>query len=311
MTGMGASPLKIVAHQPEIWDLIDETAELELLTDGLRFGEGPIWNPLEQCLYFSSIGQDRRLRWTDDSGAVEVNNPNNRGNGMTYDADLNLLICEHSTSVLAREREGVREIVAAKFEGAELNSPNDVIVSKDGTIWFTDPFYGRVDHVFGESRPRELDFCGVFRARPGGELELVDRELNEPNGLCLAPGESVFYVNDSLTGEVWAHDLDEAGTLSNRRVFASGMRGARIKDGIVDGMKCDRHGNVWVTGPGGIWVHSPAGELLGVIEFPETVGNMHWGGPRWDQLYVCTWRSLFRVQTRVEGSVEPFMRVTP
>jgi gluconolactonase len=298
----------VVASSPVLLDLIDPSAELELLADTLRFGEGPVWNAREQCLYFSSIGQDRRLRWSERAGVTEVNSPNNKGNGMTYDADLNLLICEHATSVVARERAGVREIVADSYQGKELNSPNDVVVAADGSVYFTDPFYGRLDHVFGLKRDLQLDFCGVYRAGQDGGLTLLDRELREPNGLCFSPDEAVLYVNDSKTGEIWAYDHLPGGGVANKRLFAGGMRTDRLRDGIVDGMKCDVHGNVWVTAPGGLRVFTPAAECLGVIESPEIIGNFHWGGPGWDQLFICTWHALYRLQTRVTPALEPFMR---
>jgi gluconolactonase len=298
----------VQADSPGLRDLIDLSAEPELITDTLRFGEGPVWNEYEQRLYFSSIGQDRRLRWSEREGVTEVKSPNNKGNGMTYDADMNLLICEHATSVVARENAGVREVVAAAYEGKELNSPNDVVVATDGSIYFTDPFYGRLDHVFGLKRDRQLDFCGVYRVGPDGGIELLDEELKEPNGLCFSPDESVLYVNDSKTGEIWAYDHLALGRVANKRLFAGGMRTDRLRDGIVDGMKCDLHGNVWVTAPGGLWVFTPGAERLGVIGSPEIIGNFHWGGPHWDQLFMCTWHALYRLQTTVTPAREPFMR---
>ena len=145
---------------------------------------------------------DVRRRWDPESGVAEVRRPSNKCNGMTYDADLNLIVCEHATSSLVRERpDGGREILASHFEGKELNSPNDVCVHSDGSIYFTDPWYGRMPG-FGVERPRELGFQGVYRVRTDGALELlVDRDLfDQPNGLCFSPDEKRLYVNDTEEG---------------------------------------------------------------------------------------------------------------
>ena len=182
--------------------------------------------------------------------------PSNKCNGLTYDADLNLLVCEHVTSSLVRERpDGTRETIASHFEGKELNSPNDVCVHSSGAIFFSDPWYGRMP-VFGEERERELGFQGVYRLVEGGEPELVvgRDDYEQPNGICFSPDESLFYVNDTPGAYIDVYDAAADGTPSNRRRFFSGVGSGVIEEGIPDGMKCDERGNVWVTGPGGIWV---------------------------------------------------------
>jgi gluconolactonase len=231
---------------------------------------------------------------------------------MTYDADLNLLVCEHVTSVLMRERtDGSREVVAREFEGEELNSPNDVVVHSSGAIYFTDPWYGR-QPVYGLPRKRRLDFQGVYRVLPGGgELELVvgRDDFDMPNGLCFAPDETSLYVNDSEQGFIKVYDAAPDGSLSNGRVLIDGVYGGGSKDGgALDGMKCDERGNIWVTGPGGVWVISPAGEHLGTIRTPENAGNLGWGGEDWHTLFVPATSSLYTIRTIVGPRREPYMQ---
>ncbi len=185
------------ALRPEFEDLIDPDAPVVQLGTGFTFTEGPIWHPVDHYLLFSDMPADVRRRWDAESGVVEVRRPANKCNGMTYDAELDLIVCEHATSLLVRERpDGRREVLASHFEGQELNSPNDVCVRSDGSIYFTDPWYGRMPG-FGVERPRQLGFQGVYRVPPGGGAPqlLIDRELfDQPNGLCFSPDEKLIYV---------------------------------------------------------------------------------------------------------------------
>jgi gluconolactonase len=195
-------------------------------------------------------------------------------------------------------------VIASHYEGKELNSPNDVIVAADGSIYFTDPPGGRTA-AWGVEREQELDFMGVFRLSQAGELELVG-QFEFPNGLCLSPDESRLYVNETTRERILVLDLAPDGSVSNRRVFADGI-GPRAL-GTVDGMKCDEHGNVWVTGPGCIEVLDPEGGRLGKLPLPERPLNLHWGGPDWSWLFVTTTTSLYRFKTTTRGRLEPFMR---
>jgi gluconolactonase len=291
-------------------DLVDPNAEAEQVATGFTFTEGPIWNAQEQTLYFSDMPGDVRRRWSEADGVREVMRPSNQGNGMTYDAEGNLLVCEHTTSLLVRERpDGARETVASHFEGKELNSPNDVLVRSDGSIYFSDPWYGRMP-VFGLERERELGFQGVYRVPPGGgdpELVVGRDEYEQPNGLCFSPDESLLYVNDSPGAFIKVYDVNADGSLSNGRMFFEGIGSGIIEDGIPDGMKCDERGNVWVTGPGGIWVISSEGERLGLIEVPENTGNLTWGGEDWHTLFIPSSTSLYRIRTKVGPRREPYM----
>lgn len=299
------------ALDPAFSKLIDEHAPVRQLGSGFTFTEGPIWHPVEQHLLFSDMPADVR-RKLDRSGVREVQNPSNKGNGMTYDAGLNLLVCEHSTSSVVRfTPDGTRTVLASHFEGRELNSPNDICVKSDGSIWFTDPWYGRMPG-FGVERPRELGWQGVFRLppnhRPGDEPELmVDRyTFNMPNGLTFCPTEDRLFVNDTEQANIRVYDID-GDRLTNGRIFASGIKDS-LKPGVPDGMKCDAQGNVWVTAPGGLWVYTINGKLLGKVAIPELAANLHWGGPDWRTLYVCATTSVYAVETKVGPRNEPFMR---
>lgn len=300
------------ALDPEFRQLIDEHAPVRQAGSGFIFTEGPIWHPLEQYLLFSDMPGDVRRRM-DRSGVREVMRPSNKGNGMTYDADLNLIVCEHATSSVARFRpDGTREVLCSHFEGRELNSPNDICVKSDGSIWFTDPWYGRMPH-YGVERQRDLGWQGVFRLppghRPGDEPQLVvDRyTFTQPNGLCFCPDESKLYVNDTEQANIRVHDVQNDGTLKNGRVFASGIRDSLLP-GVPDGMKCDAEGNIWVTAPGGLWVYAPDGRHLGRVSIPELPANLHWGGADWRTLYVCASTSVYAVDVKVGPRAEPFMR---
>ena len=290
--------------------LIEEGARVECVATGFTFTEGPIWHPKDKYLLFSDMPGDVRRKYTPGEGVVEVKNFSNKGNGMTYDAELNLLICEHVTSCVVRQSpDGSREIIAQEFEGEELNSPNDVVVHSSGAIYFSDPWYGRFPG-FGHPRKRRLGFQGVYRIPAGGgDLELVvDRdEFDMPNGLCFSPDESLLYINDTPRAHIKVWDMNPDGSLSNGRMFFQGIGSGVIEEGIPDGMKCDERGNIWVTGPGGIWVISAEGEHLGVIDVPENTGNLSWGGDDWHTLFIPSSTSLYSLRTTVGPRHEPYM----
>ena len=296
-------------RRSEFTSLVDADAPVRSIGSGFEFTEGPIWHPVEHHLLFSDMPGDVRRRWDESGGVREVARPANKCNGMTYDAELNLIICEHSTSSLVRLRSsGEREVLASHFEGKELNSPNDVCVRSDGSIYFSDPWFGRMPG-FGVERPRELGWQGVFRVSPSGALDLVvDRRLfDQPNGLCFSPDESRLYINDTTRALIRVFDVAADGSLSRGRLFAQGIRSSR-EAGVPDGMKCDEKGNVWLTAPGGIRIYSPDGAQLGTVRIPEMPANLHWGGPEWRTLFVCATTSVYAVETKVGPHIEPFMR---
>src|SRR5580693_2993607 len=194
-------------------ELIDEAAEPVQLATGFGFVEGPVWNPREQCLYFSDIRADARRRWSQRDGDTVARQPNDKGNGMTYDAAMALITCQHGTSQVTREADGRVQVIASHYRGKELNSPNDVVVSRSGAVYFTDPTFGRTREDIGVLRDQELDFQGLFRVTAGGELELLDDEYNQPNGLCFSPAEDVLYVNDCRDHLIVRYDVGADGTI--------------------------------------------------------------------------------------------------
>jgi gluconolactonase len=293
-------------------ELVDEDAELERLGTGFTFTEGPIWNP-DGYLLFSDMPGDVRRRWDPDSGVSEVANPSNKGNGMTIDNDGRLIVCEHVTSSVVRmDPDGLgggREVLATHYEGKELNSPNDVVVKSDGAIYFTDPTYGRMPG-FGIEREQDLDFQGVYRIAPGGgDPQLLIDDFDQPNGLCFSTDESLLYINDTTRAHIRVFDVAADGTIANGRVLADGIGSGDLAIGdLVDGMKLDERGNVWVTGPGGVCVFDAQGEHIGTVEVPENVGNINWGGPDWNQLFIPATTSVYRIQCKVSGNRLPYMR---
>jgi len=277
--------MTLQVNTPSMLELVDEQAELECLGTGFTFTEGPIWNPAGYLL-FSDMPGDVRRRWDERDGVREVANPSNKGNGMTLDADGRLLVCEHVTSSVVRidpDGSGAgREVLATHHQGRELNSPNDVIVGDDGAIYFTDPTFGRMPG-FGVEREQELDIQGVYRISPqGGEPELL---------------------------VIRAFDVQPDGSLGNGRVLADGVGSGDLERGdLADGMKVDERGNIWVTGTGGVMVFAADGEHLGTVEVPENVGNINWGGPDWNWLFIPASTSLYRLKCKVSGNRLSYMR---
>jgi gluconolactonase len=287
--------------------LLDENAAPRVLATDFIFTEGPIWHPKDQYLLFSDIPPGIRHCW-DGSRASIALTPSNMGNGMTYDHALNLLVCEHATSSVARFSGGKRQVLASHFEGEELNSPNDIVTAADGAIWFSDPTYGRMP-VFGKERPCQLDFRGVFRIPPAGSaLELVVNKsmFTQPNGLCFSPNEKLLYINDTEQANIRVFDV-EAGKLKNVRMFAEGIADTAQPNRRPDGMKCDALGNIWCTGPDGLWVYAPDGRLLGKVAVPEIVANLHWGGKNWRTLFITASTSLYALEIKVGPHKESFM----
>jgi gluconolactonase len=228
---------------------------------------------------------------------------------MTYDGAGNLYVCEHVTSSLVMETSaGERKVLASHWQGKELNSPNDVVVRSDNSIYFSDPTYGRMP-VFGLERKQELGFQGLYRISPDGTLHLEADDFEQTNGVCFSPNEKLLYVNDSPRAHIRMFDVAADGSLSNSRIFVENIGDGVLENGIVDGMKCDERGNIYVTGPRGIWVLSPSGEQLGILRMPEHAGNLTFGGPSWDELYCACSKSIYRVKMKVRGNPVAYMKM--
>ncbi|GAA4717853.1 Sugar lactone lactonase YvrE [Promicromonospora umidemergens] len=292
-------------------ELVEPTAEMEQIVTGCVFTEGPVWLP-DGALLFSDITADRLMRWSPDVGQSVVRSPNGKGNGMTLDNEGRLIVCEHATSTVTRTAVplGEREVIAAHWSGAELNSPNDVVVMRDGGILFTDPSFGRTLPTVGVVRDVPQQHRGVYRIPPeGGEPQLLVADVEQPNGLCLSPDQSVLYVGDTVRAHIRSFDMaNRSGPLRDAGLFAEGISLTPARDdAYVDGMKVDELGNVYVTAPGGIWVYTPSGERLGTIEVPEQAANLNWGGDDWKTLYITALTSVYRIRTTVAGNRPAYM----
>lgn len=298
--------------------LIEPGSELESLGRGFGFIEGPLWHP-DGYLLFSDIPGDVIHRWDEERGVSTFRAPSGKANGLARDRDGRLLACEHVRSVVTRtESDGSTEVIASHWNGKELNSPNDLTVAADGAVWFTDPHPAGRTAAWGTERDAELDFCGVYRLDPEtGDMRLVTDRFVFPNGICFSPGGRTLYVNDTIDMSVYAFDVDAGGTARNERLLIRQGPPSRLVDGRIvpadaeetgyefgapDGMRCDEHGNIWCTGPGGVWVISPAGERLGVIETPEFAANLAFGGADGTTLFITASSSLLRLETLVRGA---------
>ena len=291
------------AKSPEFWKLVPKDAVVEKVADGFHFTEGPLWSKAG-FLVFSDIPGDNivKIAW-DKSGKLQqgvYRKVSGNSTGLTYDKEGRLIACEHGNRRVTREeKDGTITVLASHFEGKRLNSPNDIVVKSDGSVYFTDPPYGCPDPQ------REIKFQGVFRISPDGRLTLLAEDFDRPNGLAFSPDEKTLYIADSSSrAHIRAFDVKPDGTLANGRVFIEMKIG---EPGAPDGMKVDRKGNLWATGQGGVWVIDPKGTLLGIIRAPEIPANCAWGEKDGKTLYMTARTGLYRIRTNAKG-IRPWMK---
>lgn len=282
--------------------VVGDDVELEQLGTGFSFTEGPIWHPHDKHLIFGDMPDDHMRRWAATAAISTFRQPSNMANGNCYDAEGRIVTCEHATNRVTRtEPDGSIAVLATHWEGKELNSPNDIIVADDGSIYFTDPTFGRMEY-YGVARDAELDFRGVYRILPdapgGPELQLLADDFEQPNGLCFTSDGRHLFVNDTDRGHIRRFDVTPDGQLANSRVWAE-VTGEG--EGGPDGMKIDGAGNLYCTGPGGVHVFDDRANLLGVIRVPEVVANFNWGDDDLRSLFLTASTSLYRVRVRVPG----------
>lgn len=281
-------------------------AAIERLATGFRWSEGPVWFGDGRFLLWSDIPNNQILRWSEETGKVSVfRAPSNHANGNTRDRAGRLVTCEHGTRRVTRtEYDGSITVLAEKFDGKRLNSPNDVVVASDGAVWFTDPTYGIMGYYIGQRAEPELP-TGIYRIDPHtNEVALVDDALVGPNGLAFSPDDSRLYVADSSSQpcRIYVFDVTDGGrALTNRRVLLE------VEDGMPDGMRVDVHGNLWVawgvttTGNDGVRVINPDGRIIGIIGLPEGCANLCFGG-RWrNRLFMAASQSLYSVYVNTQG----------
>jgi len=278
--------------------LVPKEAVFEKVGGDFQFTEGPVWIASEQCLLFSDIPASRIVRWSGAKPGQEISifrHPSDNSNGLTLDRQGRLVACHHGTrSVTRTERDGKVVSIADRYEGKRLNSPNDVCVRSDGTIYFTDPPYGLL-----KPEDRELPFQGVYRITLAGNLNLEVRDFEKPNGLAFSPDEKTLYIDDSAKRHIRAFDVAPDGRLSNSRIFANMDDPQGV--GSPDGMKLDVTGNIYCTGPSAIWLFDPSGKLLGKLRPPEKPSNLAWGDTDWKTLYVTARTSVYRIRVNIRG----------
>ena len=292
--------MSIEIRDRRLLDVVDEGLALEQLAGDFQFTEGPIWHPREKHLTFSDIPANRMFRWSEAGGVAVFREPSNMTNGNTYDQQGRMLSCEHATSRVTRtEADGSVTVLASHYQGKELNSPNDIVVRNDGTVWFTDPTYGRADRT-GVVREPELDFRGVYRLHPeGGDLVLLAKDFDMPNGLAFTPDHRSLYVADTPRRHIRRFAIEADGSLSGGDVFAESSGDG---PGAPDGLKTDSAGNVFCAGPGGVHVYHPAdGTCLGVIQTPAFCANFAWGGDDLRTFFLTSSTGLYRTRVKVPG----------
>lgn len=300
--------LKCEYIDERFYKYIVPSAQLEQLYTGARWSEGPVYFADGDYLLWSDIPNNRMLRWTETGGVGVYRQPSNYVNGNTRDRQGRLVSCEHGGRRVSRtEPDGRITILADNFQGKRLNSPNDVVVKSDGSIWFTDPSYGILSDYEGYKGESELGACHVFRLDAhSGKLTIVADSFVKPNGLAFSADESILYISDTGASHdpdgphhIRAFDVGADATLSNGRVFAT------INPGVPDGFRVDTDGNIWTSAADGVHCYSPAGELLGKILVPETVANVTFGGPRRNRLFIAASTSLYSVSLGSNGIQTP------
>jgi gluconolactonase len=289
------------------------TMAVERVATGFRWAEGPVYFPAGRYVLFSDIPNNRIMRFSEDDGHVSVfRQPSMNSNGNTIDREGRLITCEHSGRRVTRTE---LDIIADKYNGKKLNSPNDAVVASDGSIWFTDPVYGIGGNYEGIKAAPEQEKHNVYRVDPkSGDVKVIVDDFVEPNGIVFSPDEKKLYVIDTgftdgpdNPSHIRVFDVDVgAGKVSNGKVFAE-----MPKPSITDGMRCDTDGRVWCSvgwgdpNEDGVRCYTAEGDLLGKIHIPETVANLCFGGTYRNRLYICGSTSLYAVYTSVQGALKP------
>jgi gluconolactonase len=313
---------EIVKVDPGLSALIAGDARVEKVADGFGFVEGPVWvhNGNSGYLLFSDIPANVIRKWSPDgkvsvfleksgftgADASDVGYKLNNGhaevtligsNGITVDKQGSVVYCQHGNGAVERlEKDGKRTVLASKYDGKRLNSPNDLVYKSDGALYFTDPPFGF--RKVGEDPKKELPYEGVYRLADG-KLQLVYKDFKAPNGIAFTPDEKYLYINDSASKTYWKFPVKSDGTLGEGKLF---FDMSSSKDaGVPDGMKIDQQGNIYGVGPGGIWILTPEGKHLGTIKFPEQPANLAWGDADGKTLYVTATTGLYRIHVNIPG----------
>ena len=302
---MSQTPSIYEIHDKRFRHLVVASARLEELYSGCRWAEGPVWFSDLNCLIWSDIPNQRMLRWVPDGGVSVFRSPSNFVNGNTRDRQGRLISCEHGgRRVVRTEIDGSLTVLADQYQGKKLNSPNDVVVRSDGSIWFTDPTYGIISDYEGYLAEPEQQSHNVYRLDPAtGELDAVVTDFGQPNGLAFSADETMLYVAESASSHdlqaprhIRVFDVADGKRLENGRVFCD------IDNGLPDGFRVDVAGNIWTSAGDGVHCFSPEGKLLGKILVPQTVANLTFGGPRKNRLFITATTSLYSVYVATNGA---------
>ena len=290
--------------EPEFESCFVGHARVERLWTGARWSEGPVWFAAGRYLLWSDIPNNRILRYDDTDGSVSTfRQPSNNSNGHTVDRQGRLVSCEHLARRVTRtEHDGSITVIADSYQGKRLNSPNDVVVKSDGSIWFTDPSYGILMDYEGDRAESEIGACHVYRVDPSGEIRIVADDYVKPNGLAFSPDESLLYIADTgVTHDpdgpkhIRHHQVNADGTLSGGEVFAT------CTEGVFDGFRLDRAGRIWTSAADGVHCINSDGRLIGKVHIPELVGNVCFGGAKLNRLFIAGTTSLYSVFLNVNG----------
>ena len=273
----------------EVDEFATDTGNPEIIASGLQFTEGAVWHQ-DGYLLFSDIPADIIYKWTPDGKLEKFRSPSGNSNGLAFDSKMSLIACEHGNRRVSRiEPDGSIAILADKYQGKMLNSPNDVVVKSDGSIYFTDPPYGV------QPEKRELDFQGVYRIAPDGSLKLLADDFDRPNGLVFSPDEKILYVADTARKHVRAFDVQLDGSIANSRMFCD-LSAEKVHG--PDGMKVDRNGNLYVTS-GVTWIFDSNGKHLGDIVTPEAPANCAFGGIDGRTLFITARTSVYSINLKI------------
>jgi gluconolactonase len=291
----------------ELYEVLDErftacfnsNARLEHLYEGCRWAEGPAYFPAGRYLVWSDIPNDRMLRYDEATESVSVfRHPAGYTNGHTVDRQGRLVSCEHGNRRVTRtEHDGSITVLADSYDGKRLNSPNDVVVRSDGSVWFSDPAYGIDSDLEGHKSPQEQEECFLFRISPDGAVGVAARGFSRPNGLAFSPDERTLYVSDTGGPDhIRAFSVGDDGSLSGGEEFA------KCTAGLFDGFRLDTEGRIWTSAGDGVHVYDPDGTLLGKVRVPEVVANVQFGWPKRNRLYICATTSLYAILLPVAGA---------
>ena len=295
---------KFEVLDPEFESCFVGHVRVERLWTGARWSEGPVWVAAGRYLLWSDIPNNRIMRFDDTDGSVSVfRQPSNNSNGQTVDRQGRLVTCEHLTRRVTRtEHDGSITVIADSYDGKRLNSPNDVVVKSDGSVWFTDPSYGILMDYEGDRADSEIGACHVYRVDPTGDIQIVADDYYKPNGLAFSPDERTLFIADTgITHDadgpqhIRRHKVMDDGTLTGGEVFAT------CTEGLFDGFRLDTNGRIWSSAADGVHCLNADGKLIGKIHIPEMVGNVCFGGPKLNRLFICGTTSLYSVFLNVNG----------